>query len=778
MARRKNSPRQPLGDGAGNHGLPELAPDLVEQEGGHFDGAVPTSGVTLPVVGLGGSAGGLPALQAFFTTMPADNGMAFVVIMHLSPEHESMLAEVLQKTTAMPVRQVRGRVKVEPNHVYVIPPARNLSMEDGHLILIEPGRRLGKHVAVDLFFRTLADTHGLLAAAIVLSGADGDGAIGIKRIKERGGLAVAQKPSQAEHDSMPRAAIATNMVDWVLPVEEMPARLLEYWRAGRRLHLPQENEGVSTPEAPGAAPGHHDGTLVDDEAALRDVLIVLRARTGHDFSYYKRATILRRVGRRLQVNGIADMPAYLEFLRTSADEAGALLQDLLISVTNFFRDRDAFTALATMVPALFRGKGPQDTVRVWVAACATGEEAYSMAMLLCEHAMTLEAPPKLQVFATDLHEHAIHAARGGFYPGTISADVTEERLRRFFSTEHGGYRINREVREMVLFALHDVLKDPPFSRLDLISCRNLLIYLNRDAQARALGIFHFALLPEGTLFLGSSGIGGRRQPAFRGGRQEAAPLRPSGDGASRFAAADGAHHAATRTCERGRERFLNGGGSSNPERRAVATGQPARDRGCTRLPGRDALRVHRAACAAFGDREPRSLGAARVRARRTVSTGGRRRAEREPAPTGASDAQDRVAGRASPGRAERGVGGVARRAGRDRRGEPGGDPAGRALTFDLVGSPAGDFPGGKTRVGRVPRTGRTGRRVRVGRTAPGAGVGTLEGATARHRRAGRRLRRGAKSFQRRVAGHERGVALRLARNWRRAARNSSPSTRS
>ena len=539
MPTREHLSDQPSGGGPVDHGLPELAPDVVEQEqGDQLDNPVPTRGYhMMPVVGLGGSAGGLAALQAFFAAMPVDGGMAFVVIMHLSPEHDSILAELLQRTTAMPVLQVQGRVKVEADHVYVIPPAKHLSMDDEHLILSEPARRSGKHVAVDLFFRTLADTHGPRAAAVVLSGADGDGAIGIKRIKERGGLAVVQEPNEAEHDSMPRAAIATGLVDWVLPVMEMPAKLRDYWRAGERLRLPDEHESRPARDQAPAAESNADAKP-EDEQALRDTLVLLKARTGHDFSCYKRATVLRRVGRRLQVNGIEDMPGYLAFLRAHTNEAEALLDDLLISVTNFFRDREAFTAIEARVPALFRGKGPGDTVRVWVAACATGEEAYSMAMLLCEHAATLDRPPKLQVFATDLHERAIHAAREGAYPETIAADVSEERLRRFFAREHGGYRVKREVREIVLFALHDLLKDSPFSKLDLVSCRNLLIYLNRDAQTRALEIFHFALCEEGTLFLGTSESVDDGSPLFaaadkkrriyarRAGTRAALPLLP------------------------------------------------------------------------------------------------------------------------------------------------------------------------------------------------------------------------------------------------------------
>ncbi len=479
-------------------GLPALSPDFAETTlGMEFDNIVPSRGYQMtPVVGLGGSAGGIQALSEFFKAAPVDSGVVFVVVVHLSPEHESMLASVLSRATAMPVVQATDGVRMQADHVYVIPPGNYLSAVDGHLRLthLEPER--GKRVAVDVFFRTLADTHGPHAVAIVLSGADGDGAIGIKRVKERGGLTIAQDPDEAEHNSMPRAAIVTGMVDWVLKVADMPVRLLEYVRRERRLKLPPE-EGSQPAEPVPQTPD-------EAEAALRDALVFLRTRTGHDFTYYKRATILRRVARRMQVNGVDDLPSYLGFLRTHPGETGALLQDLLISVTNFFRDREAFAALEAQIPQLFRDKGPHDAVRVWVAACATGEEAYSVAMLLAEHARTLDAPPRLQVFATDLDEEIVKRARDGVYPEAIATDVSEERLRRFFIKEPRGYRVRVDLRETVLFAQHDLLRDSPFSRLDLITCRNLLIYLNRPAQKRALEIFHFALRPEGRLFLGTS----------------------------------------------------------------------------------------------------------------------------------------------------------------------------------------------------------------------------------------------------------------------------------
>ena len=407
----------------------------------------------------------------------------------------------------MTVVQAVDGTEVLPNHVYVIPPGKDLTALDGHLRLNPLGVERGKRVVVDLFFRSLADTHGPHAAAIILSGADGDGALGIKRIKERGGLTIAQDMDEAEHPSMPRTAIETGMVDWVMRVRDIPQKLVAYMKQEHVLKLPPE-EGPQ-PAQPVKA-SHNQA-----ETALREVLVFLRTRTGRDFSYYKRATILRRIARRMQVNGVDDLPGYLSYLRRHPGESGALLQDLLISVTNFFRDRDAFEAVEKLIPQLFEGKSQSDSVRVWCPACATGEEAYSMAMLLLEHARTLDTPPSLQVFACDLDEEAIAKARAGHFPGAMVADVSEERVKKFFTKEHGGYRVRRELREMVLFAAHDLLKDAPFSRMDLISCRNLLIYLNRPAQKRVFDTLHFALKPGGLLFLGTSENIDDGTPLFR-----------------------------------------------------------------------------------------------------------------------------------------------------------------------------------------------------------------------------------------------------------------------
>lgn len=476
-----------------------------EGEGRQESKQQPAQGLQLdggvPVVAFGGASGSIDSLRTLLSRVPEHSGLAFVAVLDIPTEDEAASIQQLKDSTALPVVLLSDTAqRIRSNHVYMAAAGRGVRALDGHLQPGFPAPENGGILLIDQFFRTLADSHGQHAAGVVLGGWESDGMVGIKRIKERGGLTVAQDPAQTAQGAAPRAAIATGMVDWVLPVEDIGPRLSEYFQLEHNLRLPPDKE-------PRRAAGRGAGTGTqggNDEAALRDVLTFLRTRTGRDFAYYKRATILRRIGRRMQVNGVENLHDYLNCLRTRPGEAGALLQDLLISVTNFFRDAECFAALERHIPGVFANKGPNDAVRVWVSACATGEEAYSIAMLLSEQARTLDAPPLIQIFATDLDEDAIQTARDGLYPMAIEADVSEERLRRFFMKEHAGYRVRRELREMVLFATHDVLKDSPFSRLDLISCRNLLIYLNVEAQARVFEIFHFALQPSGRLFLGSS----------------------------------------------------------------------------------------------------------------------------------------------------------------------------------------------------------------------------------------------------------------------------------
>ncbi|HMQ56872.1 MAG TPA: chemotaxis protein CheB, partial [Anaerolineae bacterium] len=447
------------------------------------DGAKPT------VVGIGASAGGLAALKTFFSHVPEASGLAFVVVVHLSPEHKSHLAELLQPQVRMPVRQVTETMPLEADQVYVIPPNANLNTIDTHLRLSELEEKRRERAPIDHFFRTLAQTHDGHAIGVILSGTGSDGTLGLKEIKEQGGLTVVQDPTEAEYDGMPQSAIATGLVDLVLPLAEIPAALLHFSRTEPKVTIPTEGQEL-------------DG---DERQGLQKVFAQIRARTGRDFSRYKRSTVLRRVSRRMQLAQVEELEQYLTLLRSRPEEVGALADDLLITVTDFFRDPAVFQTLEQeVVPRLFEHKGAEDEVRVWVVGCATGEEAYSLAILLLEAAARREAPPRLQIFASDLHEPSLRKAREGFYPGDIESHVSPARLQRFFQQDNGGYRVRKEVRELIVFAPHNLLGDPPFSRLDLISCRNLLIYLQRDIQHDVIDLFHYALRPEGYLLLGTS----------------------------------------------------------------------------------------------------------------------------------------------------------------------------------------------------------------------------------------------------------------------------------
>jgi len=457
------------------------------------------SDLPFPVVGVGASAGGLVALKTLLESLPANSGMAFVVVVHLSPRHESSADKLLQRATRMPVVQVVEPTRIECNRVYIISPANDLEMNDGYLRIRSAVRPYGKHVAIDRFFRTLAEVHQDRGIGIVLSGTGSDGTVGISSIKEQGGVTLAQLPEDAEYGDMPRHAIATGNVDFVLPVADIGQQLLRLWQNARNIELPPQ------PGLPAHVVRSGEFHRADEEA-LRDIIRLLSVRTGHDFHHYKRATVLRRIERRLQVNLLKDIHAYRDFLERHNEETAALLSDMLISVTNFFRDREAFEAIERdVIPQLFAQRRENgEPVRVWVPACASGEEAYSLAMLLCDEADRYPSPPPIQVFATDIDEAAVSRGRTGLYPESIAVDVPPARLRNYFTKEQRHYRIKKSLRDKVLFAAHNVLRDPPFSRIDLISCRNLLIYLDRDIQGRLLQMFHFALRPGGSLFLGNS----------------------------------------------------------------------------------------------------------------------------------------------------------------------------------------------------------------------------------------------------------------------------------
>ena len=446
----------------------------------------------LMVVGIGASAGGLKALLDFFGNVPPRTGMAFVVVVHLSPEHQSRMPDVLQQATSMPVQQVVETVPIRPDHVYVISPKSQLRIFDGKLEPAESAKRHGPSVTIDLFLQTLADAHLHRSVGVILSGTGSDGTLGVRAIKAHGGLTIAQAPEEAEYDSMPRSAIASG-VDFVLPARDMPGKIVALWRNAQSIRLPD------LPDRPSA-----EDAAAEAEDALRDILANVRTRTGHDFSQYKRATLMRRVERRLQVNQLQSLIEYRDYLSAHPTEASALLRDLLISVTWFFRDPPAWQALSERVlPELFQGRDGEN-LRVWVVGCATGEEVYSLGMLLLEHAESMSEPPAIHIFATDIDEEALAFARAGRYPESISQQVSPERLKRFFVREHGSYRVHKSLREMVMFAAHNVIQDPPFSRLDLVCCRNLLIYLTRHVQNKVVDLLHFALKPDAVLLLGMS----------------------------------------------------------------------------------------------------------------------------------------------------------------------------------------------------------------------------------------------------------------------------------
>ena len=453
---------------------------------------VATTAASFPIVGIGASAGGLAAFEAFFSGMPADTdpGMAFVLVQHLAPDHKSILTDLIQRYTRMQVSEVEDGMVVQPNCAYIIPPNRDMAFLNGALQLLEPAAPRGQRLPIDYFFRSLAQDQHERAIGIILSGTGSDGTLGVRAIKGEGGMVMAQNPESTEYDGMPRSAIATGLVDYELPPAEMPAQLIAYaTHAFGKLPRPTPNP---TPKA---------------ENALKKIVVLLRAQTGHDFSQYKPSTVYRRIERRMAVHQIDTLDHYVQYLQQTPIEVEALFRDLLIGVTRFFRDAEAFQALEQqIIPQLFAGKPADAVIRLWSVGCFTGEEAYSMAILLAERQQALKQTFRVQVFATDIDSQAIATARAGLYPASIAADLTPERLARFFTAEADGsaYRIHKSIRDLLVFSEQNVIRDPPFSKLDLICCRNLLIYLNGDLQKKLIPLFHYALSPGGFLFLGTS----------------------------------------------------------------------------------------------------------------------------------------------------------------------------------------------------------------------------------------------------------------------------------
>jgi two-component system CheB/CheR fusion protein len=446
-----------------------------------------------PIVGIGASAGGLGAFEAFFSAMPADtkSGMAFVLVQHLAPDHKSILCELVRRFTRMQVFEVEEGMTVRPHCAYIIPPNRDMALLNGTLHLLEPSSPRGLRLPIDFFFRSLAEDQHERAIGIVLSGSGSDGTQGVRAIKGEGGMVMAQNPESTEHAGMPSSAIATGLVDFVLPPAEMPARLISYVvHAFGKIPRP-----ISSPVP----------LLADD--SMQKIFVLLRGLTGHDFSGYKQNTISRRIDRRMAVHQIERRDEYIRFLQQNSAEVEALFRDFLIGVTSFFRDPEAFAALeAQAIPRLLADKSADAGIRVWAAGCSTGEEAYSIAILLRERMEELKRSFRIQVFATDIDRRAIKLARVGDYPASITADVPPKRLARFFTSEPtgGAYRINKVIRDMLIFSEQDVIRDPPFSKLDMIVCRNLLIYLNAELQKKLISLFHYALNPDGVLFLGTS----------------------------------------------------------------------------------------------------------------------------------------------------------------------------------------------------------------------------------------------------------------------------------
>lgn len=441
-----------------------------------------------PVVGIGASAGGLEAFEQFFTSMPPDSGMAFVLVQHLDPTHKSILTDLIQRYTRMTVVSVEDGVAIEQNWVYIIPPDRDMAVFDGRLHLMTPNAPRGQRHPIDFFFRSLSQDERDRAICIILSGTGSDGSLGLRDIKGEGGMVMAQDPISAKYDGMPRNAIATGLVDFILPPEEMPKQLVEF---AHRAYAPGTKPTAST------APQESD--------EIEKILVLLRSQTGHDFSYYKPTTIVRRIKRRMAVNQLERLEDYLRFVREKPKEADTLFRELLIGVTNFFRDPDAFAALAEkVIRPIVVAKSRSTPIRVWVAGCSTGEEAYSIAILFREYIEDTQQDRKIQIFATDIDGTAIETARQGVYPESIAADVSPQVLRRFFKRHGITYEVDRVIRDMIVFAVQSVIKDPPFSKIDLISCRNLLIYMKSDLQRQVLPVFHYALTEGGHLFLGAS----------------------------------------------------------------------------------------------------------------------------------------------------------------------------------------------------------------------------------------------------------------------------------
>jgi len=463
------------------HGQP--TPDRAAR--GHR--AALTTDALPPVIGMGASAGGLEAFQRFFANMPPHPGVAFVIVQHLDPDHESLMSQLIGRSTEMTVLQAEDGMRIEADHIYIIPPNRYMAVTDGSLRLTVPTEHRGMRLPIDFLFRSLAESRKEHAVCIVLSGTGSDGTAALRAVNAAGGIAMVQDPATAKYDGMPRSAVESGYADYVLPPERMPEQLLSYVKSFG---------GVRTRETP---------ALPERLEALWKILRLLRVKTGHDFSFYKKNTIFRRIERRMNLLDITDMALYSRYLQERPGEVERLFKEILIRVTSFFRDPEAFDALkAKVMPLLLDGKKEGYPFRAWVPGCASGEEVYSIAILVSEFMEETKRDFTVQIFGTDIDQEAITMARTGLYPPGIASSLSPERLKRFFREDEGQFRVAKQIRESVVFAIQDVAKDPPFTRLDLISCRNLLIYLEGELQNRILSLLHYSLKPGGVLMLGTS----------------------------------------------------------------------------------------------------------------------------------------------------------------------------------------------------------------------------------------------------------------------------------
>ena len=451
-----------------------------------------------PIVGIGASAGGLEALEQFLSNVSGDSGMAYVVVQHLDPTHKGMLPELLQRISKMEVLQVTDNMVVKPDKVYVIPPNKTMSLAKGKLRLFEPSKERGQRLPIDYFLESLAEDHKELSIGIILSGMGNDGSAGVRALKEKNGIVMVQDPENAKFDSMPRSAISSVTVDIVSPANELPARLFEFLKRIPSLISDKDLE-------------------IKDKSSLEKIINLLRTYTGNDFSLYKKNTIYRRIERRMNIHKVDGISQYVTFLNDNPKEIEILFKELLIGVTNFFRDAEVWTILKeTILPDLISRLEPGSILRAWVPGCSTGEEAYSLAILFKEVVEKINPHGgfSLQVFATDLDNEAIEIARKGIFPSSIAADVSPERLKRYFLRTEDGYFIKTEIREKVVFAQHNIIMHPPFTKIDILTCRNLLIYMDPELQRKMIGLFYYSMNPGAVMVLGLSETLGTQSHLF------------------------------------------------------------------------------------------------------------------------------------------------------------------------------------------------------------------------------------------------------------------------